>query len=88
MFNISDSISKTLNAPYFLTPDQIEFYKKYKFIKLKDVLDIETLEYFNRVISLQVNEMNREQTVLEERSTYGKAFLQLFNLWRENALIK
>lgn len=88
MFNIPDSISKTLNAPYFLTPDQIEFYQKYKFIKLKDVLDIETLEYFNRVISLQVNEMNREQTALEERSTYGKAFLQLFNLWRENALIK
>lgn len=88
MFNIHDSISKTLNAPYFLTPDQIGFYQKYKFIKLKDVLDIETLEYFNRVISQQVNEMNREQTALEERSTYGKAFLQLFNLWRENALIK
>ncbi|MEN9968927.1 MAG: hypothetical protein RIR94_1111, partial [Bacteroidota bacterium] len=32
--------------------------------------------------------MNQEQSALEERSTYGKAFLQLFNLWREHDLIK
>jgi ectoine hydroxylase-related dioxygenase (phytanoyl-CoA dioxygenase family) len=32
--------------------------------------------------------MNQEHTPLEERSTYGKAFLQLFNLWRENPLVK
>jgi ectoine hydroxylase-related dioxygenase (phytanoyl-CoA dioxygenase family) len=32
--------------------------------------------------------MNQEHTPLEERSTYGKAFLQLFNLWTENPLVK
>jgi ectoine hydroxylase-related dioxygenase (phytanoyl-CoA dioxygenase family) len=32
--------------------------------------------------------MNKEQTALEDRTTYGKAFLQLFNLWLENSLIK
>jgi ectoine hydroxylase-related dioxygenase (phytanoyl-CoA dioxygenase family) len=32
--------------------------------------------------------MNKEDRALEERSTYGKAFLQLFNLWREHALVK
>jgi ectoine hydroxylase-related dioxygenase (phytanoyl-CoA dioxygenase family) len=32
--------------------------------------------------------MNQEDTPLEERSTYGKAFLQLFNLWTENPLVK
>jgi ectoine hydroxylase-related dioxygenase (phytanoyl-CoA dioxygenase family) len=32
--------------------------------------------------------MNTVQTALEERTTYGKAFLQLFNLWCENTVIK
>ncbi|MEY3781121.1 MAG: hypothetical protein RLZZ510_1104, partial [Bacteroidota bacterium] len=35
-----------------------------------------------------VSQMNQEHTPLEERSTYGKAFLQLFNLWTENPLVK
>jgi ectoine hydroxylase-related dioxygenase (phytanoyl-CoA dioxygenase family) len=32
--------------------------------------------------------MNKEVKNLEDRDTYGKAFLQLFNLWRENQNIK
>ena len=32
--------------------------------------------------------MNSESTPLEQRSTYGKAFLQLFNLWREDEAVK
>jgi ectoine hydroxylase-related dioxygenase (phytanoyl-CoA dioxygenase family) len=32
--------------------------------------------------------MNNETKPLEERSTYGKAFLQLFNLWREDEVVK
>jgi ectoine hydroxylase-related dioxygenase (phytanoyl-CoA dioxygenase family) len=32
--------------------------------------------------------MNTQTTLLEERSTYGKAFLQLFNLWRQDDLVK
>jgi ectoine hydroxylase-related dioxygenase (phytanoyl-CoA dioxygenase family) len=32
--------------------------------------------------------MNENTTPLEDRSTYGKAFLQLFNLWCENTIVK
>ncbi len=32
--------------------------------------------------------MNKMQIPLDQRSTYGKAFLQLFNLWREDEAIK
>lgn len=32
--------------------------------------------------------MNTVNTKLEERSTYGKAFLQLFNLWREDDIVR
>ena len=77
-----------LNQPYKLSKDQIDFYKKHAFIKLKHVLDEETLNYFNEIISIKVEEINQQSTPLEQRNTYEKAFLQLFNLWREDEKIK
>lgn len=88
MINLPVHTQADLNNAYHLTSAQIAFYKKHQFIKLKQVLSEETLQYFNEVISEQVALMNKEDLALEERSTYGKAFLQLFNLWRENALVK
>lgn len=88
MQTIPNSIKEYLDTPYSLNQDQIDFYQKNHFIKLKEVLNQETVAYFNQVISDQVNVMNQEQTALEDRTTYGKAFLQLFNLWVENTLIK
>ncbi|MEN9743113.1 MAG: hypothetical protein RLZZ65_918 [Bacteroidota bacterium] len=88
MINFPVHIQAELNTPYDLNAAQIAFYKKHQFIKLKQVLSEEALQYFNEVISEQVALMNKEERTLEERSTYGKAFLQLFNLWRENALVK
>ena len=88
MQTLSKSISEFLNKPYSLTSEQIDFYQKNRYIKLKEVLNQETTEFFNEVITTQVNKMNKEQTALEDRTTYGKAFLQLFNLWLENGAIK
>jgi ectoine hydroxylase-related dioxygenase (phytanoyl-CoA dioxygenase family) len=88
MQTLSKSISEFLNEPYSLNQQQIDFYQKNRFIKLKEVLNLETIQFFNEVISKQVIEMNKEQTALEDRTTYGKAFLQLFNLWTENTTIK
>lgn len=81
-------IIEFLEKPYSLTQDQIDFYQKNRFIKLKQVLNEETIRFFNEVITEQVNAMNQEDTPLEERTTYGKAFLQLFNLWCENTIVK
>jgi len=88
MQTLSKSIIEFLNTPYSLNQEQIDFYQKNRFIKLKEVLNLETIQFYNEVISKQVNEMNQEQTALEDRTTYGKAFLQLFNLWTENPIIK
>jgi ectoine hydroxylase-related dioxygenase (phytanoyl-CoA dioxygenase family) len=88
MQNIPQSIHEYLEMPYSLNQDQIDFYQKYRYIKLKNVLNPETLQFFNETISKQVDAMNHEQKPLEDRTTYGKAFLQLFNLWRENPIIK
>ena len=79
---------KILETPYTLNKEQVEFYQKNKFIKLKQVLDKKTLTYFNKVITDKVNEWNNQSVPLEQRSTYGKAFLQMMNLWREDEEIK
>lgn len=82
------SIQSFLQEPYALSQEQIDFYNQNRFIKLKQVFNSETLLFFNEVITNRVDKMNTVKVSLEERSTYGKAFLQLFNLWREDAIIK
>jgi ectoine hydroxylase-related dioxygenase (phytanoyl-CoA dioxygenase family) len=77
-----------LDQPYSLPSQAIEFYQKNRFIKLKDVLDSETLAFYEQRITKKVSELNRQSEPLESRDTYGKAFLQIFNLWREDPAIK
>ncbi|MDP4685955.1 MAG: phytanoyl-CoA dioxygenase family protein [Salibacteraceae bacterium] len=77
-----------LDTPYQLNQEHIDFYEKNKFIKLKNVFDKETLAVLNTIISEKVNELNTEETPIDERNTYGKAFLQLFNLWLQDDRIK
>lgn len=85
---IPASVAKALHEPYTLTNEQIGFYENNRFIKLKQVLNAETVTYFNEVISQKVVEMNTNSIALQDRDTYGKAFLQLFNLWKEDERIK
>lgn len=77
-----------LNQPYSLTQEQISFFKKYRFIKLKNVFSSELIDHFNSIISEVVDHLNTQEVPLEKRDTYGKAFLQLFNLWRESDAVK
>ena len=88
MSSIPSSLLASLAKPYELSLEQIEFFQKNRFIKLKQVFDQETITYFNEAIGKRVALMNQEHTPLEQRSTYGKAFLQLFNLWREDEIVK
>ena len=78
MEKIPQTIAQQLSEPYALTADQVAFYQKNRYIKLKEVLDAETIAFFNDAITQQVNKMNTQQKSLDERDTYGKAFLQLF----------
>lgn len=81
-------IQTFLQEPYSISLEQLDYYEKNRFIKLKGVLNEECITYFNALISLKVNEMNQEERPLNDRDTYGKAFLQLFNLWKEDDQIK
>ncbi|MFM2230626.1 MAG: hypothetical protein RL607_1884 [Bacteroidota bacterium] len=88
MHQLPASIASFLSTPYPLTQEAVDFYDKNRYIKLKSVLNAETIDFYNSVITDQVNAMNQVHSPLEDRTTYGKAFLQLFNLWLEHPLIK
>lgn len=82
------NLTELLDESYSLSAEQIEFYQKNRFIKLKSVFDVETIAYFNSAITDTVANMSKSVAPMENRDTYGKAFLQLFNLWREDDRIK
>ena len=88
MPSVPQQISQSLETAYPLNAEQIAFYQQNKYIKLKKVLNAETLAYFNEVIGKKVTELNAVKTKVDERDTYGKAFLQLMNLWKEDEQIK
>ena len=54
------------------------------FIHLAGVLSPETIAQYEPTITSEVIRLNTQHLPLPERDTYGKAFLQISNLWREN----
>ncbi len=81
-------MQKLIDTPKKLTAEQIEFYQKNRYIKLKNVFDATTLAYYGEKISDIVKEKTTNIAPIDARDTYGKAFLQIFNLWRDDATIK
>lgn len=81
-------MSKLLEQPYPLSAEAIAFYQKNRFIKLKNVLDADTLAYYGERISQRVTELNTNDKPIDQRDTYGKAFLQIMNLWRQDPIIQ
>lgn len=81
-------MSKLLDQPYPLPAEAIAFFQKNRYIKLKNVLDADTLAYYGERISQKVAELNTNDQPLDQRDTYGKAFLQIMNLWRQDPVIK
>ncbi|PYT17202.1 MAG: phytanoyl-CoA dioxygenase [Acidobacteria bacterium] len=77
-----------LDSPYELAKEQIRFYRENGFVRLKKVLPAEVLEHYRNEISAKVQELNTERLPLEQRSVYGRAFLQVTNLWTKSEIVK
>ena len=83
-----ERITAELNESHPVTDEQIEFFRENRFIKIKSLLSGEVIDHFNQVITKRVDELNDQELALNERDTYGKAFLQLMNLWTVDPAIK
>jgi len=78
------SILDDLCGHYVVTAEQTAFMHENGYIKLKNVLQPETIEYFGEVITAQVKRLNTLSAPMEERTTYQKAFLQIMNIWTKD----
>lgn len=77
-----------LDGHYPITPEQIAFLDENGYIKLKHVLQPETIRYFGEVITDQVKALNTMDIPMEQRTTYQKAFLQISNIWTKDETVK
>lgn len=85
---ISPTVQQELDKPYALTAEQVAFYARHRYIKVKNVFSQNVLDYFQDAIGRKVAEKSAAKPDLDARDTYGKAFLQIFNLWREDEDIR
>jgi len=77
-----------LAESYELSDEAIAFYNEFGYVKLKNVLSAEVLEYYGELITDLVFKLNKLTKPMEERTTYERAFLQIMNLWRENEEVR
>ena len=83
-----DRFLQDLEGRHLLSEEQKQFFREQGFIKLKHVLSRETLAYYAKEISRQVQRLNKQRKPLERRDLYGRAFLQVMNLWTHSDVVK
>ncbi len=77
-----------LQNTYPVTEEQTESFQTKGYVLLREVAVPEEIAHFQPVISRACKIHNPETRRLEERDTYGKAFLQTMNLWRVDEEVK
>jgi ectoine hydroxylase-related dioxygenase (phytanoyl-CoA dioxygenase family) len=77
-----------LSTPYPVSPQQAEAYRSDGHILLRGVCSPEEIETYRKVLLDATYRYNTETRPIEERDTYGKAFLQVMNLWEHDENVK
>lgn len=89
MTAITEASADELDVPYEgLAPTATADFNRDGFVHLSGVLSPGTIAQYEPTITSEVLRMNTQHLPLAERDTYGKAFLQVSNLWRENEKVK
>jgi len=88
MKNLPEKIVQELNQPFIITQQQVDFFILNGYIKIKNILSAELVQYMNETISAEVEKLNTQRLSMDERDTYGKAFLQIMNIWTRSEAVK
>ncbi len=72
---------------YQLTEDQKTQFREDGFIKLKDVFSQDVLDDYGETIT-RLTLAEAPETPIDQRDTYGKAFIQVGGLWEKDAKAK
>ena len=81
-------IQDDLQGTHALAAADIGYLRVNGYIKLKNVLQPETVRFFDAVVTGQVKLLNTMTIPMEERNTYQKAFLQVSNIWTKDETVK
>src|SRR5262249_54651325 len=82
------SAAPDIDSEYRISAEQVARFWKDGYIKLKGVFSKETLDTYGKEITRLVLEQGKNAQPLEQRNTYGKAFLQVINLWRHSDIVR
>ncbi len=77
-----------LSNDYTLTEEQIAAFQKNGHIMLPAVCSPQEIGAFRPVLNAATERYRTETRPMEERDTYGKAFLQIMNLWVNDDAVK
>lgn len=77
-----------LSSEYALTPEQIAAYQKNGHIALRGVASTDEVAAYRPAIVEAAERYKTEKRALQDRDTYGKAFLQIMNLWTKDEAVK
>jgi ectoine hydroxylase-related dioxygenase (phytanoyl-CoA dioxygenase family) len=83
-----EDLRRQLDEPYLLTVKEIDFYAENGYVRLTNAYSMELLDHYRRIISERVAELSANAVPMDQRNTYGKAFLQIMNLWTESQAVK
>ena len=71
-----------LDSAYPLSSETVQAFRAKGWALLRQVCSTHEIAVYGELIKEVTIANNRESRPLEERDTYGKAFLQIMNLWR------
>lgn len=77
-----------LRASYRLEQRAIDDYQRDGHVTLRGLASASEIAYFRPALCEAGEAHRHERRPLEERDTYGRAFLQMTNLWRHNEVAK
>jgi len=77
-----------LKSEYALSAEQINSFRERGHILLHGVASPEEVAAYRPLLRHAVEQFNTEKRALEQRDTYGKAFLQIVNLWERDAEVR
>jgi ectoine hydroxylase-related dioxygenase (phytanoyl-CoA dioxygenase family) len=76
-----------LSSEFELDPQIIEAFRRDGHAVVRGLATSEEIAHYRPIISDAALRYSREKRPLEERDTYGKAFLQVPNLWRRDEAV-
>src|SRR5450631_3114852 len=78
----------SLNNFIEIAPEQVQSFRKNGHTLINGILSTKEAAVYRTVINEAAYKYNTEKRKMEERDTYGKAFLQIMNLWEQEEQVR